>query len=255
MDFIEHDLKTLLSMQKMPFLASETKTLLRQLLSALSLLHQNWIIHRDLKTSNLLMNNRGQIKLADFGLARMYGEPRSNDMTKLVVTLWYRAPELLLGADTYDVAIDMWSVGCIFAELITKEPLFPGKNEADQITKVRRGLGPTLSVLLSDRSHFVQHVFLDLSAAWPANRGLMARIRYAASRQEPAETGCAAFQCHPTEVPPQHGQVPGPLAASADIRSGTADHSGRGTQTPLLQRVAAARPPGYVRHLSLCCCW
>lgn len=139
MDFIEHDLKTLLATQSMPFLASEIKTLLHQLLSAMSLLHRNWIIHRDLKTSNLLMNNRGQIKLADFGLARMYGEPRgSNDMTKLVVTLWYRAPELLLGASTYDTAIDMWSVGCIFAELITKEPLFAGKNEADQIGKVSR---------------------------------------------------------------------------------------------------------------------
>jgi cell division cycle 2-like protein len=89
MDFIEHDLKTLLSTQTMPFLASEIKTLLHQLLSAMSLLHRNWIIHRDLKTSNLLMNNRGQLKLADFGLARMYGEPRG-EMTQLVVTLWYR---------------------------------------------------------------------------------------------------------------------------------------------------------------------
>lgn len=89
MDFIEHDLKTLLSSQTMPFLASEIKTLLHQLLSAMSLLHRNWIIHRDLKTSNLLMNNRGQLKLADFGLARMYGEPRG-EMTQLVVTLWYR---------------------------------------------------------------------------------------------------------------------------------------------------------------------
>jgi cell division cycle 2-like protein len=93
MDFIEHDLKTLLSTQTMPFLASEIKTLLHQLLSAMSLLHRNWIIHRDLKTSNLLMNNRGQLKLADFGLARMYGEPRG-EMTQLVVTLWYRLVKL-----------------------------------------------------------------------------------------------------------------------------------------------------------------
>lgn len=89
MEFVEHDLKTLLSCMRAPFLQSEIKTLMLQLLSAMSLLHANWIVHRDLKTSNLLMNNRGMIKLADFGLARMFGDPLG-DMTGLVVTLWYR---------------------------------------------------------------------------------------------------------------------------------------------------------------------
>lgn len=90
MDFVEHDLKTLLANMPTPFLASEIKTLMLQLLSAMAACHDNWIIHRDLKTSNLLMNNRGQIKVADFGLARTYGEPLG-DMTQLVVTLWYRS--------------------------------------------------------------------------------------------------------------------------------------------------------------------
>ena len=89
MDFIEHDLKSLLANMPTPFLASEIKTLLLQLLSAIALCHDNWIVHRDLKTSNLLMNNRGQIKVADFGLARTFGDPLG-DMTQLVVTLWYR---------------------------------------------------------------------------------------------------------------------------------------------------------------------
>ena len=90
MDFIEHDLKTLLSLMPQPFLQSEVKTLLHQLLSATHHCHANWILHRDLKTSNLLMNNRGQIKVADFGLARKFGEPLG-EMTQLVVTLWYRS--------------------------------------------------------------------------------------------------------------------------------------------------------------------
>ncbi len=85
------------------------------------------------------MNNRGQIKVADFGLARKYGDPLG-DMTQLVVTLWYRAPELLLGAKEYTTAIDMWSIGCIFAELIQKDPLFPGRGEIDQLSRV--GLPP-----------------------------------------------------------------------------------------------------------------
>lgn len=118
-----------------PFLASEVKTLLRQLVSGVSYLHDNWILHRDLKTSNLLLNNRGQLKIADFGMARYVGDP-APQLTQLVVTLWYRAPELLLGATTYGRAVDMWSVGCIFGELLTREPLLQGRNEVDELSKI-----------------------------------------------------------------------------------------------------------------------
>jgi cell division cycle 2-like protein len=135
MDFIEHDLKTLQEDMAEPFLASEVKTLLRQIAAATDFLHSNWILHRDIKTSNLLMNNRGQIKLADFGMARHFGEPPPR-MTQLVVTLWYRAPELLLGTEAYGRAVDVWSIGCVFGELLLKEPLLQGKNEVDQLSKV-----------------------------------------------------------------------------------------------------------------------
>ncbi|WVF66625.1 hypothetical protein IAT40_001365 [Kwoniella sp. CBS 6097] len=140
MPFIEHDLKTLLADMPHPFIQSEVKTIMRQLLSAVAHCHANWILHRDLKTSNLLMNNRGQIKVADFGLARKFGDPLG-EMTQLVVTLWYRSPELLLGAKEYTTAVDMWSVGCIFAELMQGEALFPGRGEIDQINKIFSLLG------------------------------------------------------------------------------------------------------------------
>jgi len=143
MDFIEHDLKSLLTVMPSPFLQSEIKTLMLQLLSAVSHCHQNWILHRDLKTSNLLMNNRGTIKVADFGLARRYGDPVGvGGMTQLVVTLWYRAPEILLGATTYSTAVDMWSVGCIFAELLLKEPLFQAHGELELLSMIFKLLGP-----------------------------------------------------------------------------------------------------------------
>ncbi|KAK9474035.1 kinase-like domain-containing protein, partial [Dipodascopsis tothii] len=135
MDFVEHDLKTLMGDMREPFLQSEVKTLLLQLLSATAHMHERWILHRDLKTSNLLMNNRGQIKVADFGLARYFTEPLP-PLTQLVVTLWYRAPELLLGAREYSTAVDMWSIGCIFGELLTNKPLLEGKSEIDQIAKI-----------------------------------------------------------------------------------------------------------------------
>lgn len=136
MEFLEHDLKTLQEDMAEPFLPSEVKTLMLQLGSAVEFLHDHWILHRDLKTSNILMNNRGEIKLADFGMARFCGDPPPQNLTQLVVTLWYRSPELLLGATTYDSSIDIWSLGCIFGELLTRTPLLQGKNEVDQLSKV-----------------------------------------------------------------------------------------------------------------------
>ncbi|KAI1457141.1 kinase-like protein [Annulohypoxylon moriforme] len=136
LEFLEHDLMSILGDMPEPFLASEVKTLLLQLASGVAYLHDHWILHRDLKTSNLLLNNRGQLKIADFGMARYVGDPPPPKLTQLVVTLWYRAPELLLGTKTYGAAVDMWSVGCIFGELLTREPLLQGKTEVDELTKI-----------------------------------------------------------------------------------------------------------------------
>ncbi|KAL8106423.1 cyclin-dependent kinase G-2-like isoform X3 [Apium graveolens] len=140
MEYMEHDLKALMETKKQPFSQSEVKCLMLQLLEGVKYLHDNWVLHRDLKTSNLLLNNRGELKICDFGLARQYGSPLK-PYTHLVVTLWYRAPELLLGTKQYSTAIDMWSLGCIMAELLSKEPLFNGKTEFDQIDKIFKMLG------------------------------------------------------------------------------------------------------------------
>ncbi|XP_032903792.1 cyclin-dependent kinase 11A isoform X1 [Amblyraja radiata] len=140
MNYVEHDLKSLMETMKQPFLPGEVKTLMLQLLKGVRHLHDNWILHRDLKTSNLLLSHSGILKIGDFGLAREYGSPLK-PYTPVVVTLWYRTPELLLGAKEYSTAIDLWSVGCIFAEFLTQKPLFPGKSEIDQINKIFKELG------------------------------------------------------------------------------------------------------------------
>ncbi|KAI8613520.1 kinase-like domain-containing protein [Chytriomyces sp. MP71] len=176
MEFVEHDLKSLMDDMRAPFLQSEIKTLMMQLLSATECLHAKWIVHRDLKTSNLLMNNRGMMKVADFGLARRFGDPMQGHMTQLVVTLWYRAPELLLGSKEYSTAIDMWSIGCIFAELVNKEPLAPGKGEIDQLDKIFRLLGtptekvwPGFSTLPNAKSVTFKHQpFSNLRLRFPS---------------------------------------------------------------------------------------
>ncbi|XP_071109573.1 cyclin-dependent kinase 11B-like [Haliotis cracherodii] len=140
MDYVEHDLKSLMETMKQPFLVGEVKTLMQQLLRAVAHLHDNWILHRDLKTSNLLLSHKGILKVGDFGLAREYGSPLKQ-YTPIVVTLWYRAPELLLGTKLYTCAIDMWSVGCIFAEFLTMKALWPGKSEIDQLNRIFKDLG------------------------------------------------------------------------------------------------------------------
>ncbi|TKX26338.1 serine/threonine-protein kinase-5 [Elsinoe australis] len=137
MEFASHDLKSLLTTMPTPFTPSETKSLLHQLTSALAHLHSHSILHRDLKTSNILLLSSGRLKLADFGMARFTTSPPPANLTALVVTLWYRAPELLLGAREYGPEIDVWSLGCVFAELLGGgEAVMQGRNEVDQLGKI-----------------------------------------------------------------------------------------------------------------------
>eukprot|EP01134_Creolimax_fragrantissima_P008204 CFRG8204T1 len=146
MEYCSHDLGTLLSHMKIPFSESEVKCLLIQLLDGVRYLHKRFVIHRDLKVSNLLLTDKGALKIADFGLARHYEDPPGL-MTPLVVSLWYRAPELLLGQTTYSTAIDIWAVGCILGELWLHRALLQGKNELHQIELITNLLGtPTTDI-------------------------------------------------------------------------------------------------------------
>ncbi|XP_031838222.1 cyclin-dependent kinase 2 [Nomia melanderi] len=139
-EFLQQDLKKLLDSLKGGLDQALVKSYLFQLLKAISFCHLRCILHRDLKPQNLLIDREGHIKLADFGLARTFGVP-VRTYTHEIITLWYRAPEILLGTKLYSNAVDVWSLGCIFAEMATRRALFPGDSEIDQLFRIFRTLG------------------------------------------------------------------------------------------------------------------
>jgi cyclin-dependent kinase 10 len=139
-EYCEVDMVKLIDRMPRPFSDSEIKGIIVQLLTGLNYLHRQWIIHRDLKLSNLLMK-AGVLKICDFGLGRRFKPFYNSIYTPKVVTLWYRAPEVLLGTGFYNESIDMWSVGCIFAELIKRKPLFPADNEMEALSMICELLG------------------------------------------------------------------------------------------------------------------
>ena len=141
--------------------ASTIKSFMWQLLRGIAFCHDNRVLHRDLKPQNLLINNSGQLKLADFGLARAFGIP-VNTFSNEVVTLWYRAPDVLLGSRTYNTSIDIWSAGCIMAEMFTGRPLFPGTTNEDQLLKIFRLMGTP-----SERSWPGISAFPEYKPTWP----------------------------------------------------------------------------------------
>ncbi|XP_074317160.1 putative serine/threonine-protein kinase At1g54610 [Silene latifolia] len=136
-EYMEHDLAGLFaSLGGTKFTEPQVKCYMKQLFAGLEHCHNNGVLHRDIKGSNLLIDNEGVLKIADFGLATLYEPHQKQPMTSRVVTLWYRPPELLLGATSYGVGVDLWSAGCILAELLAGKPIMPGRTEVEQLHKI-----------------------------------------------------------------------------------------------------------------------
>lgn len=141
-EYLSHDLTGLINHPTFKLTAAHKKDLAKQMFSGLDYLHRRGVLHRDIKAANILVSNRGQLKYADFGLARFYTKSRKLDYTNRVITIWYRPPELLLGETSYGPEVDVWSAACVFVEMFTKKAIFPGEGgELSQLEKTYNILG------------------------------------------------------------------------------------------------------------------
>ncbi|PGH31258.1 CMGC/CDK protein kinase [[Emmonsia] crescens] len=172
-EFMDKDLKRYMEVRSNQLDYVTIKDFMHQLLRGVAFCHHNRVLHRDLKPQNLLINANGQLKLADFGLARAFGIP-VNTFSHEVVTLWYRAPDVLLGSRMYNTSIDIWSAGCIMAEMYMGRPLFPGSTNEDQLQKIFRLMGtpserswPGISQFPEYKPNFPVYATQDLSLILP----------------------------------------------------------------------------------------
>lgn len=173
-EWLDKDLKKYMDAVPGPMDMKLVKSYLYQLLKGMDFCHSRGIMHRDLKPQNLLVDRNGVLKLADFGLARAFMIP-VRAYTHEVVTLWYRAPEILLGQKTYAPAVDIWSIGAIFAEMVNKRALWPGDSEIDELFRIFRTLGtpteaewPTVVTLPDYKKEFPRWPKRNLRHACPS---------------------------------------------------------------------------------------
>lgn len=192
-EYAEHDLLQIIQHHtqptRHPIPASAIKSILFQLLNGLYYLHSSWVLHRDLKPANIMVTSRGEVRIGDLGLARLFYKPLHSlyNGDKVVVTIWYRAPELLLGSKHYTPAVDLWAVGCIFAELLSLRPIFKGE-EAKIDTK------KTVPFQRSQMQKIVDILGMPTKDQWP---GLVHHVDYpqlqtlssAGPRLPPTESG------------------------------------------------------------------
>ncbi|XP_056665078.1 cyclin-dependent kinase 20 isoform X2 [Monodelphis domestica] len=229
-EFMLSDLSEVIRHGKRPLAPAQVKAYMQMLLKGVAFCHANNIVHRDLKPANLLISSSGQLKIADFGLARVFSHEGDRLYSHQVATRWYRAPELLYGARQYGEGVDLWAVGCILGELLNGSPLFPGENDIEQLCCVLRVLGTPSPKEITELPDYNKISFKEqlplplddvLPDASPPALHLLGRFLVYPPRQRiQADQALlheyffrAPLPAHPSELPiPQRGGGPGPKA-------------------------------------------
>ncbi|VDC06518.1 unnamed protein product [Peniophora sp. CBMAI 1063] len=253
LEFLDSDLEMIIRDRSLVFLPADIKSWMAMAFKGLEFCHRNFILHRDLKPNNLLLGSDGQLKVADFGLARDFADP-GYKMTCQVITRWYRPPELLFGSRYYSSDVDIWSMGCIFAELMLRIPYLPGESDMDQLKTIFRALGtPTEEdwpghTKLPDYvpvGHFPKTPMRDLFTAASADAlKLLARcLTYEPRRRISAKDALShpyffalPYPTHPSKLPKTSAQLAAAQRALDEADGGNVEPDGKGPGVK-------ARPP------------
>lgn len=180
--YLDHDLTGLLENPAVRFKPPHIKSYMKQLLMGTNYLHKSHILHRDIKGSNILVDNKGNLKIADFGLARSYTAEDKKKYTNMVVTRWYRPPELLMGAVHYTTAIDIWGVGCVFGELLKRRPILPGSSDLDQLQKIFQLCGTPTDENWPDYKQLPNIANQSITLPFPEIHGRNIRTKFSKSQ-------------------------------------------------------------------------
>nr|XP_043636999.1 cyclin-dependent kinase D-3-like [Erigeron canadensis] len=156
-EFMETDLEAVIRDRNIVLSPTDIKSYIQMTLKGLAVCHKKWVLHRDMKPNNLLIGPGGQLKLADFGLARIFGSP-NRKFTHQVFARWYRAPELLFGAKQYGPGVDVWAAACIFAELLLRRPFLQGSSDIDQLGKIFAAFGTPKESQWKDMKYLPDYV-------------------------------------------------------------------------------------------------
>ncbi|KAK0557689.1 TFIIH complex serine/threonine-protein kinase subunit kin28 [Tilletia horrida] len=260
LEFLPTNLEALIKDRELTIAPADIKGWMAMILRGLEYCHHSYCLHRDLKPNNLLVSPSGELKIADFGLAREFADPRLR-MTSEVITRWYRPPELLYGARHYSGAVDIWSVGCIFAEMMLRTPYLPGESDAAQITVIYKALGsPTERdwpghTLLPNFTSFQPNPRPPLNgtftAASPDTLDLLSKLlilnpnhritahqalHHAYFKQSPSPTPASSLPKHPVKAPAPDDPAAQPLLSNSEVkdraRSGALGSTPAGSKRP-----------------------